>query len=186
MPFWLCNAPATFQRLMQNCLGELNLTNWLIYLDNVIVFSKMKEEHLKCLHIVLDCFQEHNLRLKPTKCEFLWDEINYLAHHVSKKGVQPSKENLKVVAEFTPPQTYTKIQAFLGLVGHYRWFIKGFACVHNIYMSTYLGKVPIRKVSKWYSQQRPRMPLRLSKGLVSKSHAGFCWPWQAILSRNQC
>ena len=52
MPFRLCNAPATFQRLMQNCLGELNLTYCLIYLDNVIVFSKMEEEHLKCLHCV--------------------------------------------------------------------------------------------------------------------------------------
>ena len=63
----------------------------------------MEEEHLKHLHIVFDHFQEHNLMLKPTKCEFFWDEINYLAHHVSKEGVQSSKENLKVVAEFTPP-----------------------------------------------------------------------------------
>ena len=65
MPFGLCNAPATFQRLMQNCLGELNLTYCLIYLDNVIVFSKMEEEHLKHLCIVFDHFWEHNMRLKP-------------------------------------------------------------------------------------------------------------------------
>ena len=88
---------------MQNFLGELNLTYCLIYLDNVIVFSKMEEDHLKHLHIVLHGFWEHNLRLKPTKCKFLWDEINYLAHHVSKEGMWPSKENLKVVAEFTLP-----------------------------------------------------------------------------------
>ena len=56
MPFGLCNTPATFQRLMQNCLGELNLTRYLIYLDNVIVFSKMEEEHLKHLCIVFDHF----------------------------------------------------------------------------------------------------------------------------------
>ena len=76
---------------MENCLGELNLIYCLIYLDDVIVFSKMEEEHLKCLHVVFDCFQEHNLRLKPTKCEFFWDEINYLAHHVSKEGMHPRK-----------------------------------------------------------------------------------------------
>ena len=103
MPFRLCNAPATLQRLMQNCLGELNLTYCLIYLDNVIAFSKTEEEHLGHLHNVFDHSQEHNLRLKPTKCEFFWDEISYLAHHVSKEGMWPSKENLKAVAEFTPP-----------------------------------------------------------------------------------
>ena len=81
-PLELCNAPSIFQRLMQNCLRELNSRYCLIYLDDVIVYLKM-EEHLQCLHIVFDCFQEHNLRLKPTKCEFFWEEINYLAHHIS-------------------------------------------------------------------------------------------------------
>ena len=119
MPFGLCNAPAMFQRLMQNCLGELNLTYCLIYLNDVIVFSRMEEEHLQHLCIVFDCFREHNLKLKPTKCKFFWSEINYLAHHVSKEGVQPSKQNLNAVAKFAPPQTYTEIRAFLGLVGHY-------------------------------------------------------------------
>ena len=114
---------------MQNCLGEVNLTYFLFYLDDVIVFSKTEEENLKHLCIVFDHFQEHNLRLKPTKCEFFWDEINYLAHHVSKEGVQPSKEYLKAVAEFATSKTYMKIQAFLGMVGHYRQFIKGFACI---------------------------------------------------------
>ena len=83
MPFGLCNAPATFQRLIQNCLGELSLKYCLIYLDNVIVFSKKEKEHLKHLCFVFNCFLEDNLRLKPTKCEFFWDEINYLAHHLS-------------------------------------------------------------------------------------------------------
>ena len=67
MPFGLCNVLATFQRLMQNCLGELNLTYCLIYLDNVIVFSKTEGDHLKHLYIVFDHFWELNLRLKPTK-----------------------------------------------------------------------------------------------------------------------
>ena len=78
---------------------------------------------------MFDCLQEHNLRLKPIKCEFFWDEINYMAHYVSKEGVWPSKENLKAVAELTPPQTYMEIWAFLGSLGYYRWFIKGFSCI---------------------------------------------------------
>ena len=112
MWFGLCNAPATFQTLMQNCLREMNLMYCLIYLGHVMVFSKTKEEHLQCLHIVFNCFREHNLKLKPTKCKFFWSEINYLAHHVSKDRVQLSKENLTAVAEFAPPQTYTEIRAF--------------------------------------------------------------------------
>ena len=86
MPFGVCNAPATFQRLMQSCLGYLNLAYCLIYLDNVIVFSKIKEEDLKCLHIVFDHFQEHKLRLKPMKWKFFQDEINYLAHQREYKN----------------------------------------------------------------------------------------------------
>ena len=70
MPFGLCNTPATFQRLMQNCLGELNLTYCLIDLDDVIVFSKTEEEHLWPLHFVFECIWEHNLKLKLSKCEF--------------------------------------------------------------------------------------------------------------------
>ena len=70
MPFRLCNAPATFQCLMQNTLGELNLTYCVIYLDDVIIFGHTEEEHLEHLHIVFKRFQEFNLKLKPSKCSF--------------------------------------------------------------------------------------------------------------------
>ena len=127
MPFGLCNAPPTFQRLMQNCLGELNLTYCLIYLDDVIVFSDTPDEHLRRMRVVFDCLRKHGLKLKPSKCEVFKSEINYLAHHVSWKGVLPSKKNLESIAQCPPPDTYTKVKSFVGLVGHYRHFIKGFA-----------------------------------------------------------
>ena len=127
MPFGLCNAPPTFQRLMLNCLGELNLTYCLIYLDDVIVFSHTEEEHLERMRVIFDRLREHGLKLKPSKCEVFKMEINYLAHHVSKKGVQPSKKNLESIAQCPLPDTYTKVKSFVGLVRHYRRFIKGFA-----------------------------------------------------------
>ena len=127
MPFGLCNAPPTFQRLMQNCLGELNLTYCLIYLDDVIVFSEVPEEHLQRMRVVFDHLQEHSLKLKPSKCDVFKSEINYLVHHVSQKGVLPLKKNLESIAQCPPPDTYTKVKSFVGLVGHYRCFIKGFA-----------------------------------------------------------
>ena len=127
MPFGLCNAPPSFQRLMQNCLGELNLTYCLIYLDDVIIFSQTEEEHLERMCVVFDHLCEHGLKLKPSKCDVFKTEINYVAHHVSKKGVLPSKKNLEAITECPPPDTYTKVKSFVGLVGHYRCFIKGFA-----------------------------------------------------------
>ena len=161
---------------MQNFLGELNLTYCLIYLDNVIVFSKMEEEHLKHLHVVLDCFQEHNLMLKPTKCKFFWDEIDYLDCHVSKEGVQPSKENLKAVAEFTPPWTYMEIWAFLGLVGHYRWFIKGFACIVEP-LHEHLSAEAAHKKSEWVTLIAEAKDTfdTLKRDSSWVSCAGFCW-----------
>ena len=98
MPYGLCKAPATFQRLMQNCLGELNLTYALIYLDDVIVFSQTEEEHLTWLQAVFEHFREHGLKLKPSKCHFLWKEIAFLGHKVSEEGMKPGDEGLKSIA----------------------------------------------------------------------------------------
>ena len=109
MPYGLCNTPATVQRLMQNCLGELNLTYALIYLDDVIVFSRTEEEHLTQLRAVFECFREHGLKLKPSKCHFLRKEIAFLGHKVSEEGMKPGDEGLKSIAEMAPPHNYTEI-----------------------------------------------------------------------------
>ena len=87
----------------------------------------MEEEHLERMRVVFDCLCEHGLKLKPSECDVFKTEINYLAHHVSKKEVLSSKKNLEAIAECLPLDTYTKVKSFVGLVGHYRHFIKGFA-----------------------------------------------------------
>ena len=134
MPFGLCNTPTTFQRLMQNTLGELNLTYCVIYLDDVIVFGRMEEEHLERLCVVFKRFQEFNLKLKPLKCSFFQSEIVYLAHHILQRGILSSQENVRAMQEFPMPKTYTQVHAFCGLAGHYRRFIKGFANItHPLY-----------------------------------------------------
>ena len=112
MPYGLCNAPATFQRLMQNCLGELNLTYALIYLDDVIVFSQTEEEHLHRLQVVFARFLEHGLKHKPSKCHFLQDKITFLGHEISAEGMKPGTANLKAIAEMAPPKMYTEIRRF--------------------------------------------------------------------------
>ena len=87
MPFGLCNVLATFQWLMQNCMGELNFIYCLIYLDDLIMFLQTAEEHLHQLGVVFNCLREYNLKLKPSKCSLFREEIDYLAHKVSKEGI---------------------------------------------------------------------------------------------------
>ena len=112
---------------MQNCLGELNLTYALIYLDDVIVFSRTEGEHLHCLRVVFAHFLEHGLKLKPSKCHFLQDEITFLGHEISAEGIKPGTANLKAIVEMAPPKTYTEIRCFTGMTGFFRQFIKGYS-----------------------------------------------------------
>ena len=124
MLFGLCNTPTTFQHLMQNTLWELNLMYCIIYIDDVIVFGHSEEEHLEQLCVVFEHFRELNLKLKPSKCSFFQSEIVYLAHHMSHKGIQPSRENVHVIEEFLMPEMFTQVCTFCGLACHYRCFIK--------------------------------------------------------------
>ena len=126
MLYGLCNAPTTFQRLMQNCLGELNLTYALVYLDDVIVYSKMEEDHLRWLQAVFERFHEHGLKLKASKCSFLHRQITFLGHEISADGMKPSTLNLKGIVEMAPPANYTEVQHFLGMTGFFRRFIKNY------------------------------------------------------------
>ena len=126
MPYGLCNTPAKFQHLMQNCLGELNLTYALIYLDDVIVYSKTEKEPLLCLRAILEWFMEHGLKLKPSKCNFFRTEISYLGHKVSAAWIEPGTEGLKGIAEIVPPTMYTQVCKFLGTMDYFRSFIKGY------------------------------------------------------------
>ena len=124
MPFGLCNAPATFQRCMQECLGELNLSYCLIYMDDIVVYARTLQDHLYRLRRVFDRFREHRLKLKPSKCAFFKEEITYLGHRVSAEGVKPATTNVDKILDKRPPRTYTEIREFLGMVNHYRRFIK--------------------------------------------------------------
>ena len=148
MPFGLCNVLATFQRLMQNCLGELNLIHCLIYLDDLIMFLWTAEEHHHRLCIVFNWLREYNLKLKPSKCSLFKEEINYLAHWVSKQGVQPSDANLRAIAECALPQTYIEICTFLGIIGHYQQFIKGFTWITQPLNKHLTGEGASRKLEQ--------------------------------------
>ena len=127
MPFGLCNMPATFQCLMQNYLGELNLSFAMVYLDNVIMYSEMPEDHLTQLQAIFDHFAYHRLKLKPSKCHFFKEEITYLGHEISAKGMLPRQKGVEEIAWMGPPMMYTGVRKFIGAIGYFHHFIKNFA-----------------------------------------------------------
>ena len=123
MPFGLTNAPATFQRLMENCLGDLHLRSCIIYLDDIIIFSKTPEEHVHRLSQVFEKLAAAGLKLKPSKCEFFKTEINYLGHVVSREGIKTDDKKIEAIKNWPRPVTNTEVRSFLGFTNYYRRFI---------------------------------------------------------------
>jgi hypothetical protein len=127
MPFGLTNAPATFQRLMNTVLNGMINNGVMVYLDDIIIYSKTFEEHLEKLEEVFRRIKVAGLKIKPSKCEFLETEFTFLGHVVGKDGIKPDPKKIEKVKDFPRPTTVTKIRSFLGLASYYRKFIKNFA-----------------------------------------------------------
>lgn len=127
MPMGLCNAPGTFQRLVESCLGDQNFETVLLYLDDIIIFSSSFEAHIDHLDLVFSRLGDFNLKVKPTKCSLFQSKVHYLGHVISEGGVSPDPGKLQAVETWVAPQNITQLRAFLGLVGYYRRFIKDFA-----------------------------------------------------------
>ena len=125
VPFSLVQAPAYFQNLMNKVLNGLHFT--LAYLDDVIIFSKLAEQHLKHIHIVLTRLKHAKLCLKKSKCLFFKQELHYLGHLQTTKGIKPQSEKVKAISEMKPPRNQKGVREFLGMVGYYRKFINRFA-----------------------------------------------------------
>ena len=127
MPFGATNAPATFQRLMHDCLGDLNMNWCIVYLDDIIIFSDTQEEHLKRLEAVFQKLDAVGLKLKPSKCFFFREEIEYLGHVVSGKGVATNPKKVEAVTKWPTQKSVYDVRSFLGFVGYYKRFIKDFS-----------------------------------------------------------
>ncbi|KAL0200588.1 hypothetical protein M9458_003775, partial [Cirrhinus mrigala] len=127
MPFGLQNAPSTFQRLMTSCFGDLNFTHLLIYLDDIIIFSKSFNEHLERLQLAFDRLREHGLKLKPSKCQLVRKEVQYLGHLVSAEGIRTDPEKISKVKDWERPTNRMEVLRFLGFVGYYRRYVKGYS-----------------------------------------------------------
>ena len=127
MPFGLKNAGATFQRLMENCLGDLQPRMCLIYLDDVIVHSRTFEDQLKNLEMVFQRLRDYGLKLKPSKCKFFRTRLQYLGHVVSSQGVETDPEKTEALREWPVPRNPAELHTFFGVTGYYRRFVEGYA-----------------------------------------------------------
>jgi len=127
MPFGLKNAPATFQRLMDNVLSGLQGNELFVYMDDIVIYARSLKEHEVKFNRLMARLREANLKLQPDKCEFLRKEVAYLGHIISEEGVKPDPHKIKAVINFPAPRNPKNIKQFLGLVGYYRRFIPQFS-----------------------------------------------------------
>jgi hypothetical protein len=126
MPFGLVNSPQTFERLVERVLAGLSWKICLVYLDDIIVFSKTFDEHLVNLEKVCQRLREANLKLSPNKCTLLQKKFTFLGHIVNKDGIATDPDKIKSVKDWPVPKNVKQIRSFLCLCSYYRKYIKGF------------------------------------------------------------
>jgi hypothetical protein len=127
MSFGLTNAPANFMYLMNKVLMEYFDKFVVVFIDDILIFSKAKEEHEKHLRLVLERLRSNKLYVKFSKCEFWLTKVAFLGHVISTGGVSVDPGKVRDVLNWMPPTTTSEIQSFLGLAGFYHRFIKDFS-----------------------------------------------------------
>jgi hypothetical protein len=126
MSFGLTNTPTYFMYMMNKVFMEYLDKFVVVFIDDILVFSKSEEEQAEHLRSVLQKLREHKLYAKRSKCEFWLKEVSFLGHVVSNGGISLDPGKVKDVLDWKPPIDVGQIHSFLGLAGYYRWFIEGF------------------------------------------------------------
>jgi len=127
MPFGLVNAPATFCRTMNTAFAGLRYSKVIVYLDDVVVFSKDIEKHFEDLQIVFKRLIDNNLKLKPTKCHFFQTRIKYVGFILDQSGLRSDPEKVAAIQNAPQPETVTEIRAFVGFCSYYRKLVRDFS-----------------------------------------------------------
>ena len=135
VPFGLTNVPATFMCLMNTIFNRYLDKFVIVFLDDILIYSKNEEENLR---LTLQLLKEHQLYAKLRKCDLYRDRIQYLGHIISEEGISVDLEKIEAIMNWPTPRNVTDVRSFKGLAGYYRRFIEGFSKVaHAI---TYLKK----------------------------------------------
>lgn len=154
MPQGVTGAPATFQRIMEQTVGDMNLLEVLVYLDDLIVFGATLEEHETRLLKVLDRLRDEGLKLSLDKCQFCQPSVTYVGHIISQEGVSTDPKKTEAVTTWPRPSTVTALRSFLGFCGYYRRFVKDYSKVAHPLNQLLSGYPPAAKTCKG-KQEKP-------------------------------
>ncbi|MCG8407061.1 MAG: reverse transcriptase family protein, partial [Phycisphaerales bacterium] len=127
MPFGLFNAPATFMHLMNTALTPYLDVFVLVFLDDILIYSKTKAEHLKHLRLVLEKLREYRLYGREKKCAFMQPSVEYLGHRISRQGLEVCQDKVKKVLDWPTPTNVKEVRSFMGISSYYRKFIIDFS-----------------------------------------------------------
>jgi hypothetical protein len=127
VPFGLTNAPATFMCLMNNVLNKFLDKFVLVFIDDILIYSKNREEHEEHLRLVLQVLREHQLYTKFRKCDFFHKQVYYLGHVIYEEGVAVDPDKIRYIMEWPTPNDVSDIRSFMVLTRYYRSFTKGFS-----------------------------------------------------------
>ncbi|KAK7882528.1 hypothetical protein WMY93_028702 [Mugilogobius chulae] len=129
LPFGLCNAPATFERLMEKVLADIPRQECLVYLDDILVHGNSFETALESLRQVLHRISVAGLKLHPNKCCFMKKELEFLGHKVGGEGISTLEDKVQAVRDWPTPTNLRELKSFIGLASYYRRFVRGFSCI---------------------------------------------------------
>ena len=144
MPFGLWNGPSIFQRVMQGILAPYLWLFCLVYIDDIVVYSKSYEEHIEHLDLVLEAIEKAGITLSPKKCHLFYGSILLLGHKVSRLGLSTHLEKVKAILDLERPKKLSQLQTFLGMVVYFAAFIPYYASI-----CTPLFQM-LRKGRKWH------------------------------------
>ncbi|XP_035809415.2 uncharacterized protein LOC118471094 [Amphiprion ocellaris] len=154
MPQGITGAPATFQRLMEKAVGDMNLLQVLVYLDDLIVFGRTLEEHEERLLKVLDRLREVGLKISIDKCQFCQPSVKYVGHIVSAEGVATDPAKIEAVTTWPQPTDLKSLRSFLGFCGYYRRFIANYSSIVRPLTDLTKGYAPTQRGKKSAKEQK--------------------------------
>jgi hypothetical protein len=129
MPFGLTNAPTTFQCLMNSVFAPYIRKFVLVFMDDILIYSRSLQEHVHHLRVVFQVLVNHKLFLKFNKCAFAQQQVEYLGHVISDKGVSTSPSKTEVMVKWPTPQSLTEVRGFLSLTRYYMKFVKHYGII---------------------------------------------------------
>jgi hypothetical protein len=179
MSFGLTNAPAYFMYLMNKVFMEYLFKFMVVFIDDILIFSKNEEEHDEHLHLVLQKLRENQLYAKLNKCEFWLKKVSFLRHIISKGGISVDPSKVKDVLSWNTPQNVLDIRSSIGLAGYYRRFIEGFSKISK-HITELLEKsntfewTPRREASFQVLKKRLTMAPILTLPNIEKSFSIYC------------